>query len=124
MTTNSKWMLRNPFDFIILPVASRFGEKSKEVERFLKFVVVGVFGALVDFGTVYLLQATLFPPTDPEGNRLVLTQKVTDLFLMSQSQQVLHLLRQLQTITFGTVFGHIPMREDGQRDASLLYLPL
>ncbi len=72
MTTNSKWMLRNPFDFVILPIASRFGEKSKEVERFLKFVVVGVFGALVDFGTVYLLQATLFPPTDPEGNRLVL----------------------------------------------------
>lgn len=69
-------MLRNPFDFIILPIASRFGEKSKEVERFLKFVVVGVFGALVDFGTVYLLQATLFPPTDPEGNRLVLNVTV------------------------------------------------
>ena len=33
--------LRNPLDFVILSVASRFGDKSKEVERFLKFAVVG-----------------------------------------------------------------------------------
>jgi putative flippase GtrA len=31
-----------------------------------------VFGALVDFGTVYLLQASVLPPTDPSGNRLVM----------------------------------------------------
>jgi putative flippase GtrA len=69
---SSRWNMRNPFDFIILPIAAHFGDKAKEVERFLKFVVVGVFGALVDFGTVFLLQATLFPPTDPSGNRLVM----------------------------------------------------
>jgi putative flippase GtrA len=68
----NRWVMRNPFDYIILPVAARFGDKAKEVERFLKFVVVGVFGALVDFGTVFLLQATLLPPTDSTGNRLVL----------------------------------------------------
>lgn len=60
-------MLRNPLDTPILAVASRFGDKSKEVERFLKFSVVGVFGAVVDFGTVILLQATLFPPTNKVG---------------------------------------------------------
>jgi len=70
--TDNKWSIRNPLDFIILPIASRFGDKAKEVERFLKFVVVGLFGALVDFGTVYLLQATVLPPTDPNGNRLIL----------------------------------------------------
>jgi putative flippase GtrA len=68
---NNRWIMRNPLDLII-PIAARFGDKAKEVERLLKFVVVGVFGALVDFGTVFLLQATLLPPTDSSGNRLAL----------------------------------------------------
>jgi putative flippase GtrA len=55
---------RNPLDIIILAVASRFGKKSKEVERFLKFAVVGAIGAVVDFGTVFVLQATILPPVD------------------------------------------------------------
>ena len=52
-------------DRIILTVAGRFGEKSKEVERFLKFSVVGTFGAMVDFGTLNLLQLTLLAPVEP-----------------------------------------------------------
>ena len=52
-------------DRIILAVAGRFGEKSKEVERFLKFSVVGTFGAMVDFGTLNLLQLSLLPPIEP-----------------------------------------------------------
>jgi putative flippase GtrA len=62
---------RNPLDAPIVAVASRFGEKSKEVERFLKFVVVGVIGATVDFGTVIVLQATFFPPVDSSGEPIV-----------------------------------------------------
>lgn len=57
----------NPVDHLILAVAGRFGEKSKEVERFLKFAVVGFIGAVVDFGTVIVLQATVLPPTNSQG---------------------------------------------------------
>ncbi len=55
---------RNPLDILILAVAGHFGDKSAEVERFLKFAVVGVFGAIVDFGTLILVQATIIPPHD------------------------------------------------------------
>ncbi len=55
--------LRNPLDAPILAVASRFGEKSKEVERFLKFAIVGAFGFVVDSTTLFILQATILPPT-------------------------------------------------------------
>lgn len=54
---------RNPLDTIIIAVAHRFGEKSKEVERFLRFAVVGAIGAIVDFGTLIILQATILPPS-------------------------------------------------------------
>lgn len=56
--------LRNPLDIVILAVAARFGDKSKEVERFLKFAVVGSIGAIVDFGTLIVLQATILPPVN------------------------------------------------------------
>lgn len=65
------FVLRNPLDIPILAIASRFGDKSKEVERFLKFVVVGVIGFIVDFGTVTILQATILPPTNKLGERVV-----------------------------------------------------
>lgn len=54
--------ITNPIDALILMVANRFGSKSKEVERFIKFGIVGFIGAVVDFGTVFILQETLFPP--------------------------------------------------------------
>ena len=63
---------RNPIDIPILAIASRFGDKSKEVERFLKFLVVGVIGFIVDFGTVTILQATILPPTNKTGDRVIL----------------------------------------------------
>lgn len=62
--TGTKRGFRNPLDIIIEAVARRFGSKSKEVERFLRFAVVGLIGAIVDFGTVFVLQATLLPPTN------------------------------------------------------------
>jgi putative flippase GtrA len=64
---SSDRILRNPLDIPIQAVAGRFGDKSKEVERFLKFAVVGFIGALVDFGTVIILQATILPPADKAG---------------------------------------------------------
>lgn len=68
--------LRNPLDIIILAVASRFGDKSKEVERFLKFAVVGAIGAVVDFGTVFILQATILPPVEGERWRVVVATTI------------------------------------------------
>jgi putative flippase GtrA len=65
-------MIRNPLDFPINAIAARFGDKSKEVERFLKFAIVGVVGALVDFGVVALLQASLLPPTNSRGEPIML----------------------------------------------------
>jgi putative flippase GtrA len=59
-----KSAFRNPLDILILAVARRFGAKSKEVERFIKFAIVGAIGAIIDFGTVFILQATLLPPAN------------------------------------------------------------
>lgn len=61
----SSRVFRNPLDIVINAVAHRFGDKSKEVERFLRFAVVGAVGAVVDFGTLFILQATILPPIGP-----------------------------------------------------------
>jgi putative flippase GtrA len=51
---------------IILKISARFGgAKAKELERFLKFATVGVFGAAIDFGMLNLLQVTLLRPNEP-----------------------------------------------------------
>lgn len=56
--------VRNPLDAPILSIANRFGgSKSKELERFLKFATVGLIGAVIDSVTLFLLQATILPPT-------------------------------------------------------------
>ena len=55
---------RNPIDILIMAIAGRFGKKSKEVERFLKFAVVGAIGFVVDLGTLVVLQATILPPVN------------------------------------------------------------
>ena len=44
-------------------LAGRFGFKPKEVERFLKFAVVGTIGFVVDFGTLTLLIELFGLPT-------------------------------------------------------------
>jgi putative flippase GtrA len=55
---------RRPLDRAILAIAGRFGSKAKEVERFLKFLVVGLIGFVVDLGTLIVLQGTLLPPVN------------------------------------------------------------
>lgn len=52
-----------PIDKIIEAIAARFGgEKAKELERFIKFAIVGITGAVVDLGLLALLQVTFLPP--------------------------------------------------------------
>jgi putative flippase GtrA len=57
--------VRNPIDAAIVFVAGRFGSRSKEIERFLKFAIVGGLGAIIDAGTLFVLQATLLAPVEP-----------------------------------------------------------
>jgi putative flippase GtrA len=71
MAENNNRMLRTPVDGLIQSVAARFGDRSKEVERFLKFAIIGVIGTVIDFGTVIVLQATIFPPIDPTGEPII-----------------------------------------------------
>ncbi len=62
---------RNPLDALIDAIAYRVGgKKAREVERFLRFAVVGTIGAIIDFGTLFILQATILPPTlkSPDWN--------------------------------------------------------
>jgi putative flippase GtrA len=58
-----------PFDLLnqfIERVSLRFGgAKPKELERFLKFAIVGIIGAVVDFGVLNVLQATILHPDEP-----------------------------------------------------------
>lgn len=62
-----------PIDGIIVKLAQRIGgEKSKEVERFIKFAFVGLLGFILDFGTVFFLQSTLLPPVSDQGDNLVI----------------------------------------------------
>lgn len=58
-----KWRFNNPLNPPIHYVAQRFGgKKAKELERFLKFAIVGISGAIIDFGILIVLQATILPP--------------------------------------------------------------
>ncbi len=55
----------NIINRLIWVIASRFGGKAKEVERFLKFAVVGTIGAIIDIGMLNLLQSTILSPSGP-----------------------------------------------------------
>lgn len=50
-------------DHLIWNFALRFGDKAREVDRFVKFAIVGAFGAIVDFSTLNILELTVLPPT-------------------------------------------------------------
>jgi putative flippase GtrA len=69
MTKRSIAWLVYPFNLwnrLILKISRRFeGSKAKEVERFLKFATVGIVGAVIDFGVLNLLQATILSPQEP-----------------------------------------------------------
>jgi putative flippase GtrA len=61
--TYASFVLFNLLDRVILMVASRFGSRAKEVERFIKFAIVGTIGAVVDFSVLNVLEATVAKPT-------------------------------------------------------------
>jgi len=68
----SKPRFRNPLNPPIHYLAQRFGgDKSKELERFLRFAVVGVTGAIIDLGTLTVLQSTVLPPARAYDNALM-----------------------------------------------------
>jgi len=59
--------VRNPLDAPIQSIATRVGgSKAKELERFIKFAIVGGLGAVIDAGTLFILQATILAPVEPD----------------------------------------------------------
>ncbi len=58
-------VFRNPLDTLVVAIAKRFGNRAKEVERFLKFAIVGALGAIIDFGTLFFLQWSILSPVEP-----------------------------------------------------------
>jgi putative flippase GtrA len=63
------WFIIYPFNLLnqlILKFSLRYGgRQAKEVERFLKFAVVGAIGAVIDFGVLNLLQSSVLSPAEP-----------------------------------------------------------
>jgi putative flippase GtrA len=74
--------IRNPLDGVVYTIAGRFGRRSAEVARFLKFSVVGAIGFAVDFGTVFVLQATILPPVN-DLNVIIATSVAFTLAIIS-----------------------------------------
>jgi putative flippase GtrA len=57
-----KTVRRNPLDTLIDRLARPFGRRAQEVERFLRFALIGALGAVVDVAMLFSLQATVLPP--------------------------------------------------------------
>lgn len=51
-------------------------EKAREVERFIKFFIVGAIGFVVDFGTLNLLQLTILRPVPESSLPVVLATTI------------------------------------------------
>jgi putative flippase GtrA len=66
--------VRSPLDGPIAAIAQRVGgSRSKEVERFIKFAIVGAVGAVIDSMTLVALQATILSPVEPHKDLKVAT---------------------------------------------------
>ncbi len=70
-----------PLDSVIESFSLRMGgNRAKEVERFIKFAVVGILGFLIDAGTVLILQNTVLPPvndlSEPLAINVALVQSI------------------------------------------------
>lgn len=57
--------IRTPLDGLIFAIARRIGGPNRQrvIEHFLRFAVVGITGAVIDLGLVFILQQTVLPPT-------------------------------------------------------------
>lgn len=61
--SQDKRQFTTPIDGFIKKLGERYGgTKSKELERFIKFAIVGISGAVVDLGILTILQMTILPP--------------------------------------------------------------
>ncbi|MDE2748645.1 MAG: GtrA family protein [Chloroflexota bacterium] len=61
-----------PIDSLIVALSVKIGRgQAKEVERFIKFAVVGTLGFIIDLGTVIILQNTVLPPENDQSVTLV-----------------------------------------------------
>ena len=70
--------VKMPVDGIYRAIAMRFGgSKAVEIERFLKFATVGLLGAVVDLGTLNLLQRTILPPVTDINVAITVTTSFT-----------------------------------------------
>jgi len=70
--------LQTPIDGFIRGIANKVGGKrAKEVERFLKFAIVGSIGAVVDLGTLNILQSTVLPPVEAINVAIAVTISFT-----------------------------------------------
>lgn len=125
---------------VIERTSLRFGAKAKEVERFIKFAIVGIVGAVVDFGTLNLLQATVLRPTNPYldtkvalATGVAFTAAVTSNFIWnrywtypdSRSRRIRHQLLQFSLVnTIGMAFRlwfvHLLYAPMGRRGVDVL----
>lgn len=112
--------VRSPLDRPIEAVAQRFGGKrSKEVERFIKFAIVGAIGAVIDSTTLFILQATILAPVDPHkdlkvavASTLAFFAAVTSNFLWNRywtypDSRSRSMRRQMAQFTFINLVGWI-----------------
>ncbi len=86
MEQTSKSNFRTPLDKPIAYLAGRFGgARAKELERFLRFAVVGLTGAVIDLGTLTILQASILPPVNAanEPNDLNVAIATTIAFVLA-----------------------------------------
>ena len=67
---NAPRALRTPLDPLIRAFAGHFGARAVEVERFVKFLIVGTIGFIVDFGLFNFLNETVLPPVNVDGQAL------------------------------------------------------
>lgn len=64
-------VIHTPIDGFIWSISTRISaRKAKEIERFIKFAMVGTLGAIVDFGTLNILQSTILSPVDASGHTI------------------------------------------------------
>lgn len=70
--------IRMPMDGLYRWIAARVGgNRAIEIERFLKFATVGFLGALVDLGTLNVLQRTILPANSDLNVAITVTTSFT-----------------------------------------------
>jgi len=67
-TAVSEPKIRSSLDALIWQIASRFGARAREMDRFLKFAIVGTIGAVVDFTVLNVLEHTVLVPQAPDAD--------------------------------------------------------